>query len=117
MRGGKRPGAGRKPGEVTKAKRELAEMAKDHAEAALDTLVSIHKNSDQPASARVAAASAILDRGYGKPPQSLEHTGKDGKDLIPDKSPREIARAFLSVLSKASVTSDDSDDSGRPSAD
>jgi hypothetical protein len=26
----------------------------------------------------VSAATALLDRGYGKPRQSLEHTGKDG---------------------------------------
>lgn len=77
-RGGKREGAGRKVGAVTAAKRELAEMAKDHAEAALETLVSIHKSGTEPASARVSAANAILDRAYGKPPQSLEHTGKDG---------------------------------------
>jgi hypothetical protein len=73
-RGGKREGAGRKPGTVTKAKRELAELAKDHAEAALNTLVAIHKNDGQPASARVSAATAILDRAYGKPPQETKLT-------------------------------------------
>lgn len=69
MRGGKRPNAGRKPGAVSKAKRELAEMARDHAEAALSTLVSIARDGKAPAAARVSASSAILDRGYGKPPQ------------------------------------------------
>ena len=37
-RGGSRPGAGRKKGKVSEAKRELAEMAKEHAEDALLTL-------------------------------------------------------------------------------
>ena len=37
------PGAGRKKGKVSKAKRELAEMAKEHAEDALLTLVEIAK--------------------------------------------------------------------------
>lgn len=69
MRGGKRTGAGRKPGAVSKAKRELAEMARDHAAAALSTLVSIARDGKANAGARVSAASAILDRGYGKPPQ------------------------------------------------
>lgn len=69
MRGGKRPNAGRKPGAISKAKRELAEMARDHAEAALTTLVSIARDGKAPAAARVSASSAILDRGYGKPPQ------------------------------------------------
>lgn len=78
QRGGKREGAGRRPGRVSAAKRALAEMARDHAEGALETLASIHADKTQPASARVSAATAILDRAYGKPPQALEHTGKDG---------------------------------------
>ena len=65
-RGGARPGAGRKKGKVGEAKRELAAMAKQHAEAALHTLVEI-ATGDGAASARVSAATAILDRAYGKP--------------------------------------------------
>jgi thioredoxin-like negative regulator of GroEL len=65
--GGKRPGAGRKPGAVSKAKRELAEMAKDHAEMALGVLAEIAGNKGEAASARVTAANSILDRAYGKP--------------------------------------------------
>ena len=72
-RGGARPGAGRKKGKVGQAKRELAEMAKQHAEAALLTLVEV-ASGDCAASARVSAAIAILDRAYGKPPQALEHS-------------------------------------------
>jgi len=72
-RGGARPGAGRKRGKLGKAKRELAEMAKDHAETALLTLVEI-ATGDGAASARVSAATAILDRAYGKPRQALEHS-------------------------------------------
>lgn len=75
-RGGTRPGAGRKRGKVGKAKRELAEMAKEHAEAALLTLAEI-ATGDGAASARVSAATAILDRAYGKPPQALEHSAMD----------------------------------------
>jgi hypothetical protein len=65
--GGKRPGAGRKPGAVSQAKRELAEMAKDHAEMALGVLAEIAMNTKEAASARVTAANSILDRGYGRP--------------------------------------------------
>lgn len=73
--GGKRPGAGRKPGKVSQAKRELAEMAKDHAEAALQTLVDVASNAKASESARVSAAVAILDRGYGKPFQAVQLSG------------------------------------------
>lgn len=77
QRGGKRPGAGRKPGKVNAAKRALSDMAQAHAEDALDTLVDIAKLGESE-SARVSAAIAILDRAYGKPPQSLQHSGPDG---------------------------------------
>ena len=75
--GGKRPGAGRKPGKVGAAKQQLMQMAKEHAQAALETLVDVAKNGDT-ASSRVSAANAILDRAYGRPPQSVEHTGEGG---------------------------------------
>jgi hypothetical protein len=75
--GGKRPGAGRKPGAVSKAKRELAEMAKDKAERALEVLAEIMERGESDA-ARVSAATAILDRGYGKPFQAVHHAGHDG---------------------------------------
>ncbi|MDO8800062.1 hypothetical protein [Phenylobacterium sp.] len=74
-RGGARPGAGRKPGAVSQAKREIAEMAKDHAETALQVLVTVANNTQAPSAARVSAATAILDRGYGKPRQSVELEG------------------------------------------
>jgi hypothetical protein len=74
-RGGIRPGAGRKKGKVGEAKRALAEMAREHADAALRTLVEI-ATGEAPPSARVSAATAILDRAYGKPPQALEHSAK-----------------------------------------
>jgi hypothetical protein len=37
-----------------------------------------------PAQVQLAAAIAILDRAYGKPPQALEHTGPDGERLLPE---------------------------------
>lgn len=82
-RGGKRPGAGRKPGTVTSAKRALADLAKDHAEAAMKTLVEIAKDKQAPHAARVSAATAILDRGYGKPAQAMTVGNPDGTPMGP----------------------------------
>jgi hypothetical protein len=31
--------------------------------------------------ARVAAAQALLDRGWGKPMQAMEHSGPDGNPI------------------------------------
>lgn len=76
QRGGKRPGAGRKKGSRNKATDEqlgsLTDMAQSHAPLALEALVSIAHGGESEA-ARVAAANAILDRGYGKPVQGVEH--------------------------------------------
>jgi hypothetical protein len=81
--GGRRPGAGRKPGKTIQAKYDLAEMAKAYAPEALAILAKIMRSGDGEA-ARVSAADKLLDRGYGKPSQSLEHTGKDGADIKHD---------------------------------
>ena len=69
--GGKRPGAGRRRGAVSQAKLDIAAMAKGHAQAALDVLVTVAKDDDAPSAARVSASTAILDRAYGKPKQAL----------------------------------------------
>ena len=41
------------------------------------TLVTISTSGESEA-ARVSAANALLDRGYGKPRQAVEHSGADG---------------------------------------
>ncbi len=74
-RGGARPGAGRKPGKVSQAKRDIAEMAKAYAAGALGVLVEVANDKAAPQSARVSAATGILDRAYGKPRQSVELDG------------------------------------------
>jgi hypothetical protein len=68
--GGRRPGAGRKPGVRNKVTIQLKSAAQIYTAVALKALVKIAK-SGKSESARVAAASAILDRGYGKPKQEI----------------------------------------------
>ena len=67
--GGMREGPGRPSGAVNKAtpelKLNLSELVRKHTNDALDTLVEVMK-SGRSDSARIAAATAILDRGYGK---------------------------------------------------
>jgi hypothetical protein len=76
--GGKREGAGRPKGQVSEAKRQISEEAKEHGQAALNALLDVMANPEEPASARVSAANAILDRGYGKPQQTVDNTSSDG---------------------------------------
>ena len=75
-RGGARPGAGRKPGVVSKATADIKTAALTHAESALATLASVMQGDEHPAAARVSAANAILDRAYGKPKQALDIDAK-----------------------------------------
>ena len=68
--GGMREGSGRPVGAANKATSELklnlSELAREYTNNALDTLVKVMQSS-QSDSARIAAATAILDRGYGRP--------------------------------------------------
>ena len=68
--GGIREGSGRPVGAVNKATSELklnlSELAREYTNDALETLSEVMK-SGQSDSARIAAATAILDRGYGRP--------------------------------------------------
>lgn len=72
-RGGKRDGAGRPPGAQNKATSDVREIAQSFTRSAVATLAVIMRDKNQPAAARVSAATAILDRGHGKAKQPVEH--------------------------------------------
>lgn len=74
-RGGARPGAGRPKGVPNKATASIRDAAREYTERALLTLAEVMADEEQPAAARVSAANALLDRGYGKPSQSVDVTG------------------------------------------
>jgi hypothetical protein len=69
-KGGKRTGAGRPVGSKQKVTPEIKAMAMKHCPAALETIVHLAQNGENE-STRLAAAREILDRGYGKPRQSI----------------------------------------------
>lgn len=73
-RGGKRDGAGRPAGSPNKHTAErraaLADLVGDHVQAAIKALADIAKGGQSEA-ARVSAATAILDRVYGRPGTSV----------------------------------------------
>ncbi len=56
---------------------EIRSLARSHTRAALNVLVAVMRNTKATAPARIAAANAILDRGWGKAPQAI-HNGDDG---------------------------------------
>jgi hypothetical protein len=56
---------------------EIRSLARSHTRTAINVLVRIMRSKDATAAARVTAANAILDRGWGKATQPLE-SGDDG---------------------------------------
>ena len=60
------------PGGRPKVIGDLQEQARQWSGEALDTLREVATSKDAPPSARVSAAVALLDRGYGKPPQAID---------------------------------------------
>lgn len=79
-RGGKRPGSGRPKGRKDAKTLEIEAAAKRYAGDMLKALVHVAKKSKSD-SARVAAAIAVLDRGYGRPHQAVALTDPDGNTL------------------------------------
>lgn len=56
---------------------EIRSLARSHTRTAIAVLVGVMRSKDATPAARVSAANAILDRGWGKAAQSLEN-GDDG---------------------------------------
>ena len=56
--------------------REVRELAREHTPEAIATLVAIMREGQSEAS-RVAAADAILDRGWGRPPVTAVFVSAD----------------------------------------
>ncbi len=57
---------------MSKTPTDIRSLARSHTGTAIKTLVGVMNQAKAPPAARVAAANAILDRGWGKPNQSLD---------------------------------------------
>jgi hypothetical protein len=76
--GGKRHGAGRPKGSraltllaATGERMGFYEAARQFDQKALQVIVSVMMDDNQPASLRLAAANDLLDRAYGRAPQAI----------------------------------------------
>ncbi len=69
------------PGGIAKELAAIKKIARDACPEALQLLVDMSKDILLPARDRAFAAKEILDRGLGRPGQSVELTGAEGKDL------------------------------------
>lgn len=70
---------GRKPGTPNKATAEIRDAAQRYTAEALGVLCDVMRTGTSE-QARVAAANSILDRGWGKPTQSLDAAHRFERD-------------------------------------
>lgn len=66
------PGQSANPAGRPRDSYEIQALARSYAPKALQTLVDIAADKTLPPAARVSAAQALLDRGYGRPMQQVE---------------------------------------------
>ena len=63
---------GGRPKKLLPDGRSLTDLCRIHTETAVATLGEIMLDDEAPHAARVSAATAILDRGWGRPKQEIE---------------------------------------------
>jgi hypothetical protein len=73
------------PGGRPREVRGIIELARSHSPAAISTLAKILRNERAPPAARISAATALLDRGYGKAKQEIEVVKPDLSRLTDDE--------------------------------
>ena len=78
-----KPGQSGNPGGRPKGLKEVVELARQHTPAAIEALARVMNSAKSPPAAVVAASVALLDRGWGKPLQSTEHSSRDGAPFGP----------------------------------
>jgi hypothetical protein len=67
---------------MSKTLTEIRSLARGHTKTAINVLVGIMRSKDATAAARVSAANAILDRGWGRATQPLESGDNGALELI-----------------------------------
>jgi len=67
---------------MPRAVTEIRSLARSHTRTAINVLVGVMRSNDATHAARLAAANAILDRGWGKAPQSVETAGNGALEFI-----------------------------------
>jgi Family of unknown function (DUF5681) len=67
-----KPGQSGNPSGRPKVIQVVRDLAREHTPEAIDTLAEIMTDEKAPHAQRIAAAAEILDRGWGKPMQTVE---------------------------------------------
>lgn len=81
---------GGRPAATLSDGRTLAELAREHTGAAVETLVRVMTDASAPHASQVQAATSLLDRGWGRPKQDV---GLEVADDLIDVLAKARARA------------------------
>jgi hypothetical protein len=68
--------------DMPKTLTEIRSMARSHTRTAINALVGVMRSKNATHAARVSAANAILDRGWGKAAQALENSDEGALELV-----------------------------------
>lgn len=102
---------------MAKATTEIRSLARSHTESAIKALSSIMSSTKAPPAARVSAAIAILDRGWGRPTQMIAADPENPPFVMTEKmSDRDLARRIALMLHDADPKNRAKDDA-RPQAE
>jgi len=95
--------AGRPPGRAnvatTQMRRTLGELAREHTEAALETVLQVMREGETDA-IRLAAAVHVLDRGFGRPQAAVEVMANTSNLMTLTEAQDRTQRAILAILEK-----------------
>lgn len=86
------PGVSGNPGGRPKGWKQFREACRGHTDEALETLVSLMRCEKEDGRVRLAAACALLDRGWGRPTQPVGFDDDTGR---PDDG---VAMALMKVI-------------------
>jgi hypothetical protein len=67
---------------MAKALTEIRSLARSHTRTAINVLIGIMRSKDATAAARVSAANAVLDRGWGRATQPVGNSDDGALELI-----------------------------------
>lgn len=81
---------------MAKTPTEIKSLARAHTETAINTLAGIMQQDSVSPAARVSAAIALLDRGWGKPAQAI--VGGDEDEPAIQINTMDLTRTLAKVL-------------------
>jgi hypothetical protein len=91
---------------MAKAPTDIRSLARSYTESAIKTLAGIMQQPEAPPAARVSAATALLDRGWGKPSQTVDMTVR--KAIAKELADDELAHIALGGGEGAALETGDS---------